>query len=80
MLTPSSAIDIQKCTRIIGNEFDLILTAAYRARELRSQRNPMQKYPSSAPVQALRDIEAGIVGRELLRRIGRKHSKFYKGS
>lgn len=75
MQKPSSAIDIQKCTKVIGNEFDLVLAAASRARELKAQRNPMQKYPSSAPVQALRDIELGNFGRELLRRVGVRRGK-----
>lgn len=74
MQKPSSAIDIEKCTKAIGNEFDLVLAAANRARELKAQRNPLQKYTSSAPVQALRDIEAGTAGAELLRRVAvRRH-------
>ena len=66
MANIASKIDVEKCTRAIGNNFEVILVAASRAREIKSKRNIMGKYANSAPVQALFDIETGEVGRERL--------------
>jgi DNA-directed RNA polymerase subunit omega len=59
----------------IGNKFDCILIAAARARELRrGKRSHLPVDGNSATVLALREIEAGLVGKEYLRKLrnGRK--------
>jgi DNA-directed RNA polymerase omega subunit len=66
MPTIASKIDVEKCTRAIGNSFEVVLVAAARARELRIKRDLLGKYTNTTPVQALRDIETGEIGRERL--------------
>ena len=55
-------------TRAVGNKFDLILIASRRVRELRNgYRALMPTDPKeNATVTALREIEAGLVGRNYL--------------
>jgi|DEB3_MinimDraft_2_1074329.scaffolds.fasta_scaffold00012_26 DNA-directed RNA polymerase omega subunit len=54
----------------IGNKFDCILIAAARARELRrGKKSMLPAEDNQAIVLALREIEAGLVGREYLRKI-----------
>jgi DNA-directed RNA polymerase subunit omega len=53
----------------IGNRFDLILIAAIRARELSKGYKPLVSCNNGTLVTALREIEAGYVGREYLDKI-----------
>lgn len=63
-------VDIQRASAAAGNKFDLILMAAVRARELgRKKSNTPHKYT----VSAIQDIQDGVVGRELLRRVGQRY-------
>lgn len=54
----------------IGNRYDLILIASIRARELKKGYVPMVTRTSkSNAVTALQEIEAGIIGKEYLRKV-----------
>lgn len=68
-------IDIQRCTKMVDNKFDLVLIAAVRAREisrgLSTKTDPRHKHT----VRALEEIQTGQAGRELLRRVGVKRGK-----
>jgi DNA-directed RNA polymerase subunit omega len=55
----------------IGNRFDLILIAAHRVRELKRGHRPKLTTKAGHTVTALQEIEAGLVGRDYLKRIGR---------
>jgi len=62
-------VDIQKCEKQIGNKFDMVLVAAARTRELHRGRAPLLATNSLGCVTSLMEIEAGLVGRDMLRRI-----------
>jgi len=50
----------------IGGKYDLVLVAARRARELNRGWRPMIQCNNSITVTALREIEAGLIGRDYL--------------
>ena len=52
----------------IGNRFDLIIIAAKRVRELRSGHRPKITTKAGAVVTALEEIEAGLIGRNYLKK------------
>lgn len=62
-------IDNDKCTENIGNIFNMVLIAAARAKEL--SRGHAKKIPQTngITITALREIEAGQIGPEYLRKI-----------
>lgn len=47
-------------------QYDLVLIAARRTRELNRGWAPMVRCNNTTPVVALREVEAGIIGREYL--------------
>jgi DNA-directed RNA polymerase subunit omega len=57
----------------VGNRFDLVLIAAARVRELQRGHKPKLVTKAGPTVTALQEVEAGLVGREYLKRIGKKH-------
>ena len=62
-------ITIDDCLDRIENRFDLTLAAAYRARQLSTGATPYVEQNRDKPtVLALREISAGHVGAEILRR------------
>jgi DNA-directed RNA polymerase subunit omega len=64
-------VTIEDCLTSIPNRFQLTLAATYRAREL-SQGHTAKIAGNSKPtVTALREIAAGKVGIEMLRKIPR---------
>ena len=72
----SKDLNVQKCVKNIGgNQFELILIAATRAREIASQRliaqknNPQLKYPVKIITEALEEVEQGKIGREYLGKV-----------
>jgi DNA-directed RNA polymerase omega subunit len=74
--TQSRDIDVQKCVENVGgNQFELILIAATRAREIANTRsiaqknNPQLKYPTRIVTAALEEVEQGAVGREYLGKV-----------
>ena len=68
MFSPQN-IDTDKCVEAVGNRFDLVLIAAARVRELRRGHAKQVKGLNSPTITALQEIEAGLVGREYLKRI-----------
>ena len=53
----------------VGNRFDLVLIAAQRVRELKNGHRPKLITKAGPTVTALQEIEAGLVGREYLKRL-----------
>ena len=56
----------------VGNRFDLVLIASQRVRELKRGHRSMLNTNAGPIVTALQEIEAGLVGREYLKRIRNK--------
>lgn len=72
----SRDIDINACVdRVGGNQFQLVLIAATRAREIANSRNivlkgnPQHKFENKTVAAALTDIEQRKVGREYLNKV-----------
>lgn len=55
----------------VGNRFDLVLIAAQRVRELHKGHRPKLTTKAGPVVTALQEIEAGLVGRDYLKRLQR---------
>jgi DNA-directed RNA polymerase omega subunit len=55
----------------VGNRFDLVLIASQRVRELRKGHRAKLLTKAGPVVTALQEIEAGLVGREYLKRLAR---------
>ena len=53
-------ITSQKAAAMIGSQFDLILVAAQRARELRNGSTPKVDSKNGPCITALKEIEAGF--------------------
>lgn len=69
----SKDLNIPKCIENVGgSQFELVLIAAARAREIANRRlvetkdNTNLKFPIKAVTTALNDIEQGKIGREYL--------------
>jgi DNA-directed RNA polymerase subunit omega len=62
-------LDTEKCIENVGNKFDLVLIAAIRTRELNRGYTKKVKETNSLPIIALREIEAGHIGKEYLRKV-----------
>ena len=59
-------VTVQDAVEKIGNRFDLILTAARRARQL-EQSEPLVPEDNDKPtVIALREIEKGLINQEIM--------------
>lgn len=52
----------------VGSKYDLVLIGARRARELNRGWRPMVKCNNDVVVTALREIEAGLIGRDYLKK------------
>ena len=62
-------ITVEDCLQQIPNRFQLVLAATYRARMLHQGHAPKLE-PSNRPnVTALREIAAGHVGLEMLKKV-----------
>lgn len=60
-------ITVQDCLENIDNRFDLVLAASQRARQISLGAEPRVARENDKPsVIALREIAAGVVGREVL--------------
>jgi DNA-directed RNA polymerase subunit omega len=59
-------ITSQEATQAIGNQYDVILIAARRARELKRGWHPTVQCKNDVLVTAIREIEAGNIGRDYL--------------
>jgi DNA-directed RNA polymerase omega subunit len=64
-------VDTDKCVENIGSRFDLVLVAALRVRELkRGHRTLLNTSTTNGlTITALAEIEAGLVGRDYLKKI-----------
>lgn len=67
--TLSNTLDIDKCAALIGSRFELVLIAAHRARELKRGYRKLVDTPNGVCVSALQEVEAGLIGREYLKKI-----------
>ena len=61
--------DTDKCVANIGNRYDLILVAGQRVREMNKGAKPKLATHSKPCVAVLEEIEAGLIGREYLKKI-----------
>jgi DNA-directed RNA polymerase subunit omega len=62
-------ITVEDCLNKIPNRFQLVLAATYRARMLSQGHAPKLESKNKPGVTALREIAAGEVGVEMLRRV-----------
>ena len=62
-------ITVEDCLEKIPNRFQLVLAATYRARMLSQGHAPKVEARNKPSVTALREIAAGEVGLEMLRRV-----------
>ena len=62
-------ITVDDCLEHIPNRFELVLCASYRARMLLNGHEPKVGTNNRPAVIALREIAAGEIGREMLRRV-----------
>jgi len=62
-------ITVEDCLTKIPNRFQLVLAATYRARMLSQGHAPKLESKNKPGVTALREIAAGEVGVEMLRRV-----------
>jgi len=59
-------ITSERAAAAAGNKYDLVLIAARRARELKRGWRPLVQCDNDVLVTALREIEAGLIGRDYL--------------
>jgi len=62
-------ITVEDCLENIPNRFQLVLAATYRARMLSQGHTPKISSTNKPAVTALREIAAGKVGVEMLRKV-----------
>jgi DNA-directed RNA polymerase subunit omega len=62
-------ITIEDCLKNIPNRFQLTLAATYRARQLLQGHTPKVEAKDKPTVVALREIAAGKVGLEMLKKV-----------
>ena len=69
MLFRSARITVEDCLKMIPNRFELALAATYRARQLAQGHTPKIESRDKPTVVALREIAAGHVGVEMLKKV-----------
>jgi DNA-directed RNA polymerase subunit omega len=62
-------ITVEDCLQKVPNRFQLVLAATYRARMLSQGHAPKIESKNKPGVTALREIAAGEIGIEMLRRV-----------
>ncbi len=62
-------ITVEDCMKKIPNRFEMVLCAAYRARQLNDGHAPRVDAKDKNTVIALREIAQGSVSREMLERV-----------
>ncbi|CAM8649410.1 RpoZ DNA-directed RNA polymerase, subunit K/omega [Oxalobacteraceae bacterium] len=62
-------ITVEDCLKKIPNRFQLTLAATYRARQILQGHTPKVDSDDKATVIALREIAAGHVGIEMLKKV-----------
>ena len=66
-------VTVEDCLPFVDNRFDLVLTAARRARQLSQGAQPLVEEDNDKPtVLALREIAAGVMNEEVLDEIEAK--------
>jgi DNA-directed RNA polymerase omega subunit len=65
----TNSVDVIRAAQQVGNKFDMVLIAAARARELKRGDIRRVKTDNGPIVTALQEIEAGLVGREYLKKV-----------
>src|SRR6185295_6432094 len=66
---PMARITVEDCLEKIPNRFQLVLAATYRARMLSQGHAPKVETKNKPGVTALREIAAGEVGVEMLKKV-----------
>jgi DNA-directed RNA polymerase subunit omega len=59
----------EEASNMVGSRFDLVLIASHRVRELKRGYRSTLNTKEGPTVTALMEIEAGLIGREYLKRI-----------
>jgi DNA-directed RNA polymerase subunit omega len=67
--TVMARITVEDCLEQIPNRFQLVLAATYRARMLSQGHTPRVESKNKPGVTALREIAAGKVGLEMLKKV-----------
>ena len=62
-------ITVEDCLERIPNRFQLVLCATYRARMLSQGHTPKVESKHKPGVTALREIAAGLIGTEMLKKV-----------
>ena len=62
-------ITVEDCLKKIPNRFDMALCATYRARMLAQGHTPKIESKNKPGVTALREIAAGKIGLEMLKKV-----------
>lgn len=62
-------ITVEDCLKKVTNRFELVLCATYRARMLARGHAPKVDTKDKYTVIALREIEQGFIGKEMLERV-----------
>ena len=62
-------ITVEDCLKMIPNRFELALAATFRARQLAQGHTPKIESRDKPTVVALREIAAGQVGVEMLKKV-----------
>ncbi len=62
-------ITVEDCLAQIPNRFQLVLAATYRARMLSQGNTPKSESKNKPGVTALREIAAGKIGLEMLKKV-----------
>ena len=62
-------ITVEDCLVMIPNRFQLVLAATYRARALGQGHTPKVESKNKPGVTALREIAAGKIGIEMLKKV-----------
>jgi DNA-directed RNA polymerase subunit omega len=62
-------ITVEDCLQKVPNRFQLVLAATYRARMLSQGHTPRLESRNKPGVTALREVAAGEVGLEMLRKV-----------
>lgn len=62
-------ITVEDCLENIQNRFELVLCATYRARMLSQGHTPKIETKNKPGVTALREIAAGKIGKEMLKKV-----------
>lgn len=68
-------ITSEDATKAVGNRYDLVLIASRRARELNRGWQPLVSGSNGNVITALREIEAGKIGRDYLLKPQNLHQK-----